>query len=116
MESSAKTRLPLHSIGIIYPSPSLRIALHIGIIFTHIYLYHWGESKKGYQKTPFWRLMPKGINIKPKAKGPRTTTTNFKFFKIKFSLGIFQISIPLEIISQLVSILIYLKEDFSIGI
>jgi hypothetical protein len=36
MESSAKTRLPLHSIGIIYPSPSLRTALHFGIIFTLI--------------------------------------------------------------------------------
>jgi hypothetical protein len=40
MESSAKTRLPLHSTGIIYPSPSLRITLHFGIIFTHIHLYH----------------------------------------------------------------------------
>jgi hypothetical protein len=36
MESSAKTRLPLHSIGIIYPSPSLHTALHFGIIFTII--------------------------------------------------------------------------------
>jgi hypothetical protein len=59
MESSAKRRLPLHSIGIIYPSPSLRAALHFGIIFTHIYWYHWGESKKGSQKTLFL-----AINVK----------------------------------------------------
>ena len=55
-----------------------------------------------------------GESISPKQKD--RTTTNFKIFEIKFSIGIFQISIPLEIISQLVSILIYLKEDFSIGI
>jgi hypothetical protein len=36
MESSAKTRLPLHSIGIIYHSPSLCTPLHFGIIFTLI--------------------------------------------------------------------------------
>jgi hypothetical protein len=43
-----------------------------------------------------------GESISPKQKD--RTTTNFKFFEIKFSIGIFQISIPLEIISQLVSI------------
>jgi hypothetical protein len=32
MESSAKTRLPLHFIGIIYPSPSLRTALESAFI------------------------------------------------------------------------------------
>jgi hypothetical protein len=63
MESSAKTRLPLHSIGIIYPSPSLRTILHYGIIFTHIYLYHVGEIKKGSQKTPFLVINAKGERI-----------------------------------------------------
>jgi hypothetical protein len=29
MEYSTKTRLPLHSIGIIYPSPSLHITLKL---------------------------------------------------------------------------------------
>jgi hypothetical protein len=54
MESSAKTRLPLHSTGIIYPSPSLRIALHFDIIFTHIhYSYQWGENKKGSKDSVF---------------------------------------------------------------
>jgi hypothetical protein len=72
MESSAKTRLPLHSIGIIYPSPSLRIALHFGIIFTHIYLYHWGESKRAL-KTLFLAINAKGgESISPKQK-ERTT-------------------------------------------
>jgi hypothetical protein len=44
----------------------------------------------------------RGESISPKQKD--RTTTNFKIFEIKFSIGIFQISIPLEIISQLVSI------------
>jgi hypothetical protein len=51
-----------------------------------------------------------GESISPKQKD--RTTTNFKIFEIKFLIGIFQISIPLEIISQLVSIFqidIYLK-------
>jgi hypothetical protein len=43
-----------------------------------------------------------GENISPKQKD-RTTPPISKFLK-KFSIGIFQISIPLEIISQLVSI------------
>jgi hypothetical protein len=47
--------------------------------------------------------MPKGEKIlSPKEKD--CTTTNFKIFEIKLSIGIFQINIPLEIISQLVSI------------
>jgi hypothetical protein len=46
MESSAKTRLPLHSIDIIYPSPSLRPALHFGIIFALIN-HIIGEKVKG---------------------------------------------------------------------
>jgi hypothetical protein len=43
-----------------------------------------------------------GEILSPKQKD--RTTTNLKIFEIKFSIGIFQISIPLEIISQLVSI------------
>jgi hypothetical protein len=77
MESSAKTRLPLNSISIIYPSPSLRTTLHFGIIFTHIHLYHWGESKKGSQMSPFLAINAKGgESISPKQKD--RTTTNFK--------------------------------------
>jgi hypothetical protein len=78
----AKTRLPLHSIGIIYPSPSLRIALHFGIIFTHIYLYHWGESKRAL-KTPFLVINAKGgESISPKQKD-RTTMPISIFFQNK---------------------------------
>jgi NADH:ubiquinone oxidoreductase subunit 4 (subunit M) len=58
--------------------------------------------------------MPKGEKILSPKQKDRTTTNFkiFKIFKIKFSIGIFQISMPLEIISQLVSIFqidIYLK-------
>jgi hypothetical protein len=124
MESSAKTRLPLHLI--IYPSPSLRIALHFGISFTHIhYSYHWGESKRAL-KILFLAINAKGgESISPKQKD-RTTTpiskifhTNFKKIRNKiflmFSIGIFQISIPLR---NSISIGIYiLRRSFSkIGI
>jgi hypothetical protein len=107
MEYSTTTRLPLHSIGIIYPSSSLRIALHFGIIFTHIYLYHWGESKRAL-KTPFLAINAKGgESISPK-QNDRTTTPISKNFETKFflmfSIGILQISIPLKILSQLVFI------------
>jgi hypothetical protein len=95
MESSAKTRLPLHSIGIIYPSPSLRIALHFGIIFTHIhYSNHWGEGTRAL-KTPFLVINAKGEESSPKQKD-RTTTPISKNFGKLFSIGIFQISIPLR--------------------
>jgi hypothetical protein len=95
MESSAKTRLPLHSPGIIYPSPSLRTALHFGIIFTSIHLYQWGESKRAL-KTPFLATNAKGEeSISPKQKD-RTTTPISKIFGKLFSIGIFQISIPLR--------------------
>jgi hypothetical protein len=66
------------------PSSLLRIALHLGIIFTHIHLYHWGESKKGSQKTPFLAINAKGKEIlSPKQKD--RTTTNFKVFKEVFN-------------------------------
>jgi hypothetical protein len=84
MEFSAKTRLPLHSIGIIYPSPLLRTALHFGIIFTHIhYSYHWGESERAL-KTPFLVINAKeGESISPKQKD-RTTTPISNFSKQSF--------------------------------
>jgi hypothetical protein len=93
MESSAKKRLPLNSIDIIYHSPSFRTTLHFGIIFTHIHLYHWGESKEGSQMSPFLAINAKGgENIRPKQKD--RTTTNFKVFKRSFQLvSIFQIGI-----------------------
>jgi hypothetical protein len=44
MESSAKTRLPLHSNDIINPSASLHITLTIGIIFHSYLLVPIGEK------------------------------------------------------------------------
>jgi hypothetical protein len=46
MEYSAKTSLPLYTIGILYTFAGIPPSLKISIIFTHIHLYHWGESKK----------------------------------------------------------------------
>jgi hypothetical protein len=84
MKSSAKTRLPLHSIGIIYPSPSLRTALQFGIIFTY-YSYHWGESKKGLSNVSVLAINAKGgEKYSPKQKD-RTTTDFKKFLKEVFN-------------------------------
>jgi hypothetical protein len=73
-----------------------------GIILTLI-THTNGDKIKGSQTTLFLANNAKGGEIlSPKQKD--RTTTNLKIFEIKFSIGIFQISIPLEIISQLVSI------------
>ena len=87
MEYSAKTTLPLNSIGIIYPLPVFRIVLHIGIIFTYIYLFTIGEKvKRAYislTSIRFWRFMPKGEKVlSPKQKD--RTTTNSKKIEMKF--------------------------------
>jgi hypothetical protein len=90
MESSAKTRLPLHSTGIIYPFAIT--PLSIGIIFTLI-THTNGEKVKGLTKSPFLAINAKGgESISPKQKDCTTTP----IFEIKFSIGIFQISIPLK--------------------
>jgi hypothetical protein len=83
IESLAKTRLPLHSIGIIYPSLSLLTALHFGIIFTPI--THTIEEKvnRALKRLRFWQLMPKEEKYSPKQKD--RTTTNFKVFKEVFN-------------------------------
>jgi hypothetical protein len=94
MEYSAKTTLPLNSIGIIHSLPVFRIVLHFGIIFTHIYLFAISEKvKRAYislTSIRFWRFMPKGEKeLSPKQKD--RTTTNFKnlvfqfVFKVVFS-------------------------------
>jgi hypothetical protein len=79
MESSAKTKLPLHSNGVIYPSPSLRITpnwYNLSLIFTYT---KGGESKKGLSKSPFLAINAKGGEIlSPKQKD---RTTNFKNFR-----------------------------------
>jgi hypothetical protein len=85
MEFSAKTRLPLHSIVLFILRRHSASLFNFGIIFTHIHLYHWGESKRAL-KTPFWKLMPKGREYLPKAKGMhRTTTPISKSFETSLS-------------------------------
>jgi hypothetical protein len=84
MESSAKTRLPLHSIGITYPSPSLRTTLQLWYNLHSYYLYHWGESKRAL-KTLFLAINAKGgESISPKQKN-RTTTPISKIFETSLS-------------------------------
>jgi hypothetical protein len=89
---SLRQRQGFHSIGIIYPSLSLRITLHFGKIFTHIhYSYHWGESKRAHislTKYPFLAIHAKGgESISPKQKGRTTPISKFS----KQSLSCFQL-------------------------
>jgi hypothetical protein len=74
-----KASTPLHRI--ISPSPTIRIALQFGIIFTLILFTKGGESlTKGLyftHKYPFLVIHAKGgESISPKQKD--RTTTNFK--------------------------------------
>jgi hypothetical protein len=76
-------------------STSLSLWYNISLIFT---CTNGRESKKGSQKTSFLAIHAKGGEIlSPKQKD--RTTTNFEILQIKLLIGI-----PLEIISQLVSI------------
>jgi hypothetical protein len=85
MEYSAKTTLPLNSIGIIHSLPVFRIVLHFGIIFTHISISieFFNCLPKGERKTralmiPFLAIHAKGEeNMSPKQKD-RTTTLILK--------------------------------------
>jgi hypothetical protein len=88
MEYSAKTTLPLNSIGIIHSLPVFRIVLHFGIIFTHISIsieyfncLPKGRERKGpifHSKYPFLVIHAKGgESIGPKQKD-RTTTPILK--------------------------------------
>jgi hypothetical protein len=72
MEYSAKTSLPLYTIGIIYPLPVfLAISQNwsnLSLIFT---CTNGGESKEGSPKSSFLAINAKGAESnKPKAKGP----------------------------------------------
>jgi hypothetical protein len=113
MEYSAKTRLPLHSTGIIYPSSSLHITLNWYNLHSY-YLYQWGESKKGSQVSLFLAINAKGGEIlNPKQKDHTTTISNFSkssfqlvYFKlVLFSIGILQIG-------MFIFKLVYSKIDF----
>ena len=98
MEYSAKTPLPLYTIGIIYPFVGIPPSLKTGIIFTHIHLYHWEESKKGSKDSVLAINAEGGESISPKQKD-RTTMPISKIFETKlklFSIGIFEIRNPLR--------------------
>jgi hypothetical protein len=96
MEYSAKTSLPLYTIGIIYPFAGIPSSLKIGIIFTHIHLYHWRESNEGSQSLHFWRLMPKGEKVLAQSKSSAPPYRFSKFKVLMFSIGFFKINIPLR--------------------
>jgi hypothetical protein len=69
MEYSAKTKLPLNSIGIIYP-----------LSVFHYFFYQWGrKDKKGSQTSPFLAINAKGGEILSLKQKDRTT--NFKNFQ-----------------------------------
>jgi hypothetical protein len=97
MKSSAKTRLPLHSIGIIY---LFAVTPHRSPLWYNLHSYSLliplGERDL---KTLFLASNAKGgESISPKQKD-RTTMPISKIFETKFlmfSIGIFQISIPLR--------------------
>jgi hypothetical protein len=67
MESSTNTRLPLHSIGIIYPSSSLCTSLHYGIIFTLITSIN-GEQVIGLSNVSFLAIHAKGGRVLAQSK------------------------------------------------
>jgi hypothetical protein len=97
MVSSAKTRLPLHSIeSFILRRRSAQLS-NFGIIFTHILFTIRGESSyKGLyftHKYPFLAIHAKGgESMSPKQKDRTTTkqkdrtTTKFKKWSFKFEL------------------------------
>jgi hypothetical protein len=70
MESSTKTRLPLHSNGIIYPSPSLHNTpnwYNPSLLFT---CTNGEKVKMALNVSSFGDSCQRGEDIKPKAKGP----------------------------------------------
>jgi hypothetical protein len=72
MEYSAKTSLPLNSIGIIHSLPVFRRLSKFGIILTHILFAKGGEKvKRAYislTSIRFWRFMPKGEKVLAQSK------------------------------------------------
>jgi hypothetical protein len=67
MEYSAKTSLPLNSIGIIHSLPVFRRLSKFGIILTHTLFAKGGEKvRRAYislTSIRFWRFMPKGEKV-----------------------------------------------------
>jgi hypothetical protein len=91
MESSATTRLPLHSIELFILRHHSASLFNFGIIFTPTLFTKGGESlKKGLyftHKYPFLAIHAKGgESISPKQKD--RTTTNFKNVVFQFQICI----------------------------
>jgi hypothetical protein len=88
MEYSAKTSLPLNSIGIIHSLPVFRRLSKFGTIFTHILFAKGGEKVKGLyftQSIRFWRFMPKGEKVLAQSK---RTAPPPNFITNDFQIGI----------------------------
>jgi hypothetical protein len=86
MEYSAKTTLPLNSIGNIYSLPVLR---HLSDWYNPslIFILSMGEKiDKGLQRSLFLAIMPKEEKILSPKKKDRTTTIS-KIFKMKDLFG-----------------------------
>jgi hypothetical protein len=83
MEYSAKTSLPLYTIGIIHSFASIPPSLKIGIIFHSYLLVPMGEKVKKGSKDSVLTINAKGgESISPKQKGPHHHA-NFKKFRNK---------------------------------
>jgi hypothetical protein len=101
-----RQRLPLHSIEITHPSPSLRASLQLWYNLHSYFICQRGESSyKGLyftQSICFWRFMPKGEKVLAQSKrtAPPPIFKNLKGLKMMiFSIGIlflieFQIGTP----------------------
>jgi hypothetical protein len=81
LESSAKTRLPLHSTT--HSSPSLYVTLHLWYNLHSYVLFAKGEKVvfKGLYFIPsirFWRFMPKGEKVLAQSKRTAPTTLILK--------------------------------------
>jgi hypothetical protein len=97
MKYSAKTSLPLNSIGIIHSLSVFRRLSTFGTIFTHILFAKGGEKVEGlifHSKYPFLAIHAKGgESISPKAKGlhhappPNFKTNDFQIGILLCSKG-----------------------------
>jgi hypothetical protein len=105
MESSAKTRLPLHSIDY----SSFAVTPHRSSIWYNLHSYIIYQRGRKFEKGAytsltsirFWRFMPKGgESISPKQKD--RTTTNFKniVFQIELRKDFFNWYLIFDIISN----------------
>jgi hypothetical protein len=82
-----KASTSLHRI--IHPSPSLRVALHFGIILHSYIVCQRGRESERALKTPFLAIHAKGgESVSPKQKD-RTTTPISKLFGKLFSIWCF---------------------------